>query len=315
MEWHRRQRQYGAGDHGRRALRQGRRARGRQRPEQGFVGRGTNSSAGIGLPTSIEGGLLMKSNRIRPRSHRTIASAGVLAILASGTAFTTAARAEEAITDPWKVDVYYENDTHFRGKDKTGETVGLSKFRNTLQVEADKRFGGGWAFHGILRGTWDGVYRMNADQYGNSAGSRSASDVQLQNTAGPVAASVGAPLPPQYLTATVPFGGGVGFTVVDALQAAAGLPNLGGPGGGPGINRFVDSYGPNNPGTGLRLLGDRWHGTSNSGVEFAVPVRPCDKDSRGCVDFGGYGDKKLSELEAPEFNDRLDFVQIGRAHV
>ena len=250
----------------------------------------------------------MKRNRIRLRSHRTIASAGVLAILASGTAFTTAVQAEDAVTDPWKVDVYYENDTHFRGKDKTGETVGLSKFRNTLQVEADKRFGG-WNFHGIFRGSFDGVYRMNADQYGNSAGSRSASDVQLQNTAGPVAASVGAPLPPQYLTATVPFGGGVGYTVVDAIQAAAGLPNLGGPGGGPGINRFLDSYGPNNPGTGLRLLGDRWHGTSNSGVEFAVPVRPCDKDSRGCVDFGGYGDLKRSELEAPEFNNRLDFIR------
>ena len=104
----------------------------------------------------------MKRNRIRPRSQRTIASACVLAILASLTAFTTAARAEDAVTDPWKVDVYYENDTHFRGKDKTGETVGLSKFRNTLQVEADKRFGG-WNFHGIFRGSFDGVYRMNAD--------------------------------------------------------------------------------------------------------------------------------------------------------
>ena len=36
---------------------------------------------------------------------------------------------------PWKVDVFYENATHFRGKDNTGNRVGLSKFRNTLQAE------------------------------------------------------------------------------------------------------------------------------------------------------------------------------------
>ncbi|MBK6401291.1 MAG: hypothetical protein IPF74_04775 [Rhodocyclaceae bacterium] len=47
--------------------------------------------------------------------------------------------------EPWRVDVYYENDTRFRGKDKSGDRVGLSKFRNTLQVEADKKVGDGWA--------------------------------------------------------------------------------------------------------------------------------------------------------------------------
>src|SRR5947209_2182678 len=110
---------------------------------------------------------------------------------------------------------------------------------NSAEVAPDNRFG---------RRACDPCKRDGV--HDRSAGSRSASDVQLRNTAGPVAASVGAPLPPQYLTATVPFGGGVGFTVVDAIQAAAGLPNLGGPGGGPGINRFLDFYGPNNPGTG-----------------------------------------------------------------
>src|SRR5438128_2996776 len=128
----------------------------------------------------------MKSNRTRSLRHGRL-SAMALAVIASGTSLA-ATPEQEPVTDPWKVDVYYENDTHFRGKDKTGETVGLSKFRNTLQVEADKRLGAGWKFHGILRGTWDGVYRMNADQFGDSAGSRSASDVQIRNTAGPVAA-------------------------------------------------------------------------------------------------------------------------------
>ncbi|MDD2949137.1 MAG: hypothetical protein PHV80_09925, partial [Rugosibacter sp.] len=64
-------------------------------------------------------------------------------------------------TSPWKVDVFYENDTRFRGKDNNGNRVGLSKFRNTLQVEADKNLSDGWAFHGILRGTYDGVYQLN----------------------------------------------------------------------------------------------------------------------------------------------------------
>ncbi|OYW33363.1 MAG: DUF1302 domain-containing protein, partial [Methyloversatilis sp. 12-65-5] len=72
--------------------------------------------------------------------------------------------------DKWKVDVYYENDTRFRGKDNTDRTVGLSKFRNTLQIEADKALGNGWEFHGVLRGTFDGVYRINDDQYGKEAG-------------------------------------------------------------------------------------------------------------------------------------------------
>ena len=237
----------------------------------------------------------------------------VLALLAA-----TAARAQDgkAPDDAWKVDIYYENDTRVRGKDNTGDNVGLSKFRNTLQIEADKRLADGWKFRSVLRGSFDGVYRMNSDQFGRKAGSQSAADVRIENTAGPVAASVGLGLPPVHLGATVPFGGGVGFTVVDVIQAGAGLPNLGGPGGGPGINKFIDPNYANlntppaqyGSGAGLRVLGDRWHDTAG-GVSFAVPVRPCDSDKRGCTDFGGYGDKKLSELESPEFNNRLDVIR------
>jgi hypothetical protein len=225
--------------------------------------------------------------------------------------------------EPWKVDIIYENDTRFRGKDNTGHTVGLSKFRNTLQVEADKKAGDGWAVHSVLRGTYDGVYRLNADEYGKSAGSKSAADVQIPNTAGPVAASIGLlgpntasnPLSVHY-GATVPFGAGVGYTIVDVIEAGAGLPNLGGPGGGPGINKFIDPNYANlntppaqyGSGAGLQVLGQRWN-NAGSGVTFAVPVRPCDVDKRGCRDFGGYGDLKESQLEAPEFNDRLDFLR------
>lgn len=227
-----------------------------------------------------------------PRKRR-IALSVALALGLIGTAQAQ----EVTTTEPWKVDIYYENDTHVRGKDDTGHRAGLSKFRNTLQVDADKKLGGGWAFRGILRGSWDGVYRLNEDEYGADAGRA----IQLENTAGPVG-PVGAP----YNTATVPHGGGVGRTVVDFIESIAIGPGPG-PGGGPGINAFVDSY-PNNPNQGLRVLGDRWHKTEG-GVAFGVPVRPCNIDRRGCRDFGGYGDLSLRELEYPEFNEYFDFIR------
>lgn len=175
--------------------------------------------------------------------------------------------------DKWKVDVYYENDTRFRGKDNTGRTVGLSKFRNTVQVEADRPLSNGWEFHGVLRGTWDGVYRMNDDQYGKEAGGAITLD---STTPGGTFAS--------------PHGGG-------PINNASGPPG----------NVFGFSTAAN-PNDGLRVLGDRWHDVEG-GVAFGVPVRPCDYDKRGCTDFGGYGDLKRSELESPEFNSRLDFIR------
>ncbi|MDE3009343.1 MAG: DUF1302 domain-containing protein [Pseudomonadota bacterium] len=193
--------------------------------------------------------------------------------------------------ETWKTDVYYENDTHVRGADYTGRSVGLSKFRNTLQLETDRKLSGGWAFHGILRGTFDGAYVLNDTHFGNKAGG----PVELQNSAGPAAAAAGVPLPPAYAQGMVPQGGGIGHTFV---AGAFGLSN----------NAFVDSY-ANNPNSGMIVLGQNWHATAQGGVEFGVPVRPCDTDSRGCRDFGGYGNEDLQQLEAPEFNNRLDVLR------
>jgi len=189
-----------------------------------------------------------------------------LVAAALSAAFATQAWSDELPSmgedySPWQVDVTYENHTAHR------EHAGLAKFRNTLQAEFDKKAGNGWGIHGILRGSWDGVYRMNSDEYGKDAGG----PIVLENTSGAGGSFA------------VPHGGGV-----------AQLAN----------SNFLAS----NPNDGLRVLGDRWHATEG-GVAFGVPVRPCDVDSRGCRDFGGYGDKTLSELEAPEFNDRLDFVR------
>lgn len=177
-------------------------------------------------------------------------------------------------------DVFYENDTRVRGKDDTGNNVGLSKFRNTLQVEADRRLGDGWEFHGVFRGTYDGVYDLNKSEYGNRAGGA----INLQSTT------------PGGLV-SVPYGASAGPIITNSLVTGLGFPS----------NAFVDSY-PNSPNVGLRVLGDRWHGI-DGGVAFAVPVRPCNTDGRGCKDFGGYGDQSKSELASPEFNSRLDFIR------
>lgn len=228
-------------------------------------------------------GIFMQSRQQPRYSHLTTLAVGLaLAGPALSASDNLPSLGEDA--SPWKVDVTYENHTVRR------ESAGLAKFRNTLQVEADKGLSGGWALHSILRGSWDGVYRMNKDEYGKNAGGA----VTLQNVAGPalppVPTNAGTPLN----LAQVPWGGGVNNPIGQAL----GLP--------PSNALGFDLAG--NPNQGLRVLGDRWHQT-DGGVAFGVPVRPCDTDSRGCRDFGGYGDSKLSELEAPEFNKRFDFLR------
>ncbi len=221
----------------------------------------------------------IKQFRMRARPLRAIRGLALLLALAAGSAGAADNLPDlgGAPDDGWKTDTYLENHTATRGRDDTGHSAGLSKFRNTLQIEADRKLGDGWAFHGVFRGTYDGVYRLNKNEYGEGAGG----PVNLQQTLGG-----------QF--APVPNGQGpVGHTLVNSL----GLTN----------NAFVDSY-PNNPNDGLRVLGDRWHGI-DGGVAFGVPVRPCNVDPRGCINFGGYGDRSTSQLASPEFNDRADFVR------
>ncbi len=162
---------------------------------------------------------------------------------------------------PWKSDFIYENHTAYRGKDASGHAVGLAKFRNTLQIESDKGMSDGWNFHSVLRGTWDGVYRMNDDEFGKKAGGA----VSLYDT------------PTNSMVAY-------------------------------GSNGIAGGLAAGNTNTGLGVLGSGWH-TFDGNTTAAVPVRPCDIDRRGCADFGGYGDLSLHELEAPEFNSKLDFIR------
>lgn len=200
-----------------------------------------------------------------------------LVALTLGLATSLTAPAQESA---WKADVFYENDTRYRFDDFTGDEVGLSKFRNTLQAELDGK-AGGWALHSVLRGSWDGAYDFNDDQFGDKAGG----GIFLNSQGGP---------PP------VPHGSGI-------INAAA-VDGLGLTDNTFGFNSS-DPNAPNyNPNEGLRVLGDRWHRVGQ-GVAFGVPVRPCDKDKRGCVNFGGYGNLDKNELAFSEFNDRLDFLR------
>ena len=193
--------------------------------------------------------------------------------------------------DPWSVENFYENHTAKR------ESVGLSKFRNTFQSEMSKNLNDGWRFRGILRGTYDGVYDLNDSEYGKNAGG----PVNMASIVQPGAAGPGGP-------GYVPFGEGLGAPV----PALTGHPLLGGTvvTGSPHV--LPISYGASNLNQGLQVLGSGWNSSAGyglGGLTLAVPVRPCDYDSRGCRDFGGYGDKKKSELAMPEFNDRLDFIR------
>jgi hypothetical protein len=201
-----------------------------------------------------------------------VALAAVLVVAGAGATAQTLPDLGITGGDPWNVENFYENHTAKR------ESVGLSKFRNTFQSEMSKNLNDGWRFRGILRGTYDGVYDLNDSEFGKNAGGA----VQMGSVA---------------TGGFVPYGSGIiTKTVVDGMGLTG--------------NTFVDDYGPTNANQGLQILGSGWNkSNSTGGVGLAVPVRPCDYDSRGCKDFGGYGDKKKSELAMPEFNDRLDFIR------
>lgn len=178
------------------------------------------------------------------------------------------------VSNVWAdVSGFVENDTHYRYTDNRG----LSKARNTFQLEISEDLGAKGIFSELkfnttLRATYDAVYDLNDDEWGRNAGG----PINMQQSAG-------GPFPSE-----VPFG-----------------PGYNGP---PGPIEFP--YGPadfsNNPNEGLENLGQHLHSVSG-GLDLAVPVRPCDEDSRGCID--DYMDASLNELRYPEFNDRQDWLR------
>lgn len=193
------------------------------------------------------------------KKQRTLLCGAVLASLVSVAAGSAAWAAEGA-----KFDGYLENRTFLR------DSVGFSKFENTLQVEGGYDFGGlgpftTFAINGTLRARYDGVYDINADDYGRHAGGAVSLESVVPGGNTPWGAS-------NVTTGTLGFG----------FDTAA------------------------NPNDGLIVLGSQLHGP-NGGVTFGVPVRPCDIDHRGCIQ--GYMEANENELRFPDFNGRVDAVR------
>ena len=197
--------------------------------------------------------------------------------LALAVAAATAALAAPSVSaSETEVAGFVENATYYR------ETRGLSKFRNTAQLEFSRQLNGGgfWSqasLHGTLRATYDAVYDLNDDEFGANAGG----PINLESSL------------PNGSSLRTPHGAGpITNTAINGLGLTG--------------NTFVNGYGTSNPNDGMVVLGHELHNIGG-GVAFGVPVRPCDVDNRGCLD--DYMDADESDLKHPEFNDRLDFLR------
>ncbi len=210
-------------------------------------------------------------------TSKILSAVGTAAALASLGATTSLAQDEK-----WDIAGFVENATFYR------DGSGISKSRNTGQYEFSKDFGEKFGLNnfrvsGTLRATYDAVYDINDDEYGDSAGGPRS----FQNAGS--------------TTAQALFGGNGdspwGTSILGNGGAAAGNPIP------PGF--LFDTSG--NPNEGLRVLGEDMH-SPNGGVTLGVPVRPCDEDSRGCG-LDDYMDFDTDDLRFPEFNDQLDFIR------
>ncbi len=202
---------------------------------------------------------------------------GGAVVLASLGATTSLAQDEK-----WDTAGFVENATFYR------DGPGISKSRSTGQFEFSKDLGKKFGLNnfrvsGTLRATYDAVYDINDDEYGDSAGGPRS----FQNAG----SSTGQAL----------FGGNGdspwGTSILGNGGAAAGNPIP------PGF--LFDTS--RNPNEGLRVLGEDMH-SPNGGVTLGVPVRPCDEDRRGCG-LDDYMDFDTDDLRFPEFNDQLDFIR------
>jgi hypothetical protein len=178
--------------------------------------------------------------------------------------------------EDWDMAGFVENATFYR------DGPGLSKSRNTAQFEFSKDMGNkmgmsNFRVSGTLRATYDAVYDLNDDEYGDDAGGSR----KFQNAGSAVAQQV-------Y--------GGNGDSPWGQSLLGGSLPF-------PGFGFDLDR----NPNDGLKVLGEDFH-SPNGGVTIGVPVRPCDEDSRGCG-LDDYMDFDKNDLRFPEFNDQLDFIR------
>ena len=176
----------------------------------------------------------------------------------------------------WELHGFVDNTYHNR------DDYGITKERIRGQLEWSKIFKptglfSELSFHGTLRATYDGVYDLNDDEFGDRSG-------------GAVFGS----------SSGIPIGHANGLqTPWGSSPVTANNPNLPG-GGGFGIDTGI------NPNAGLKKVGSELGSRNNNGefgggLEFFTPTRPCNVDSRGCIP--GYMDADADNLRFPEFTD------------
>ena len=227
-----------------------------------------------------------------------------IALALAATLAVSGAHQQTALAEETEWSGFVEQATHYR------DNIGLSKFRTLGQLEGLKFIGDVGPFsnvsvNGVARVSYDGVYKINNRDYGDQAGGQAfVNSYGLANLGAPTSIPVNSP-------GIGPAGGlAVGnFAVINILgprvEEIVGAPPgaVSGPLGG---NTFVDTY-INNPNEGMITLGEHLH-PHGAGVAFGVPVRPCNVDSRGCIN--GYMDFDENELASPEiYSDRADWLR------
>ncbi|MCC7258647.1 MAG: DUF1302 domain-containing protein [Gammaproteobacteria bacterium] len=178
------------------------------------------------------------------------------------------------------------------------DDIGLTKQRVQGQLEFYKTLPAGGIFSsfavgGTLRASYDAVFDLNDDEFGRRAGGSITYDAP------------GNPAFFSYIT-----GGSPPFPDPPTRPVYAGIfgPESAGANGAiplPGTLGTINS--PSNPNQGLRLAAADIYSYQDGGVALATPVRPCDKDSRGCLE--NYMDKDTNDLRYKEFNDDWDWLR------
>jgi len=190
---------------------------------------------------------------------------------------------------------FVDNATYFR------DDIGLTKQRVQGQLEFGKVFQPRGIFselslHGTFRVSYNGVYNLNDKDYGKKAGG----PVTYPAPGNPALfglLTTGDPANPPFVPPTsVAFAGMFGPAAVGA-NGAIPLPGVAG----------GTIFSASNPNDGLRFAAADLYNYEDGGVRLATPVRPCDIDSRGCLD--SYMDKSSSELRFKEINDEWDFIR------
>jgi hypothetical protein len=187
---------------------------------------------------------------------------------------------------------FVDNATYLR------KDVGLSKQRVQGQLEFNKIFEPRGIFSelsisGTFRASYDAVYDMNDGDFGKNAGGA----LSYSAPGNPALFNfITMGMPPFPDPPTNPVYAGIFGPEAAGANGAIPLPATGG---------TINS--PNNPNDGLRFAAGDIYRYQDGGVILATPVRPCDKDSRGCLK--GYMDKDTDELRFKEVNDDLDFIR------